>query len=305
MTDTITCAQLIEKTRRWVNGSRGALLNRVSGATDAVQTEITVVDDPGPISTNTYVGLDDEMLYIWEVDRGAKTLTVSRGVLGTDPATHLDAAVIESGARFPRIAIKEALQDEIRSWPHDIFQVKTKALAASANQAAFDLGIRDSDFYNVFQVERSPILGRTTFTADRWSSLPFRTARKMPRDVFPSGTALFMATRSWTPVTLRVMYSAPFDVDDISDDDDIVEDWGLARSMCDIPPMGAAARLVQASEILRTNTESLGESRIASEIPPSYQSQTATALRKLADVRIRGEAMKLRGDYPMPSGMIS
>ena len=301
MPDTITCAQLIDKTRRWLTGSRGLVLNRLSGAIDATQTDLTTAYDPGPIATNTYLGVDDEMVYVWEVDRGSKTLVVSRAQLGTQAATHADGGILETGARFPRYAIKEALQDEIRAWPDDVFQVKVRGLDAAVNQAAFDLGLRDDQFHNVIQIERAPVLGRTTYTADRWSTIPFRVARQMPRDSFPSGTAIFLTQRAPTDVGLRVMVSAPFDVDDIADDDDIVEDWGLARSMCDIPPMGAAARLVQASEILRTDTEAGVESRISAEIPPSYQSQTAVALRTVADRRLRAEAMKLRGRYPMPS----
>ncbi len=301
MSDSLTCAGLIEKTRLWLTGSRGIPLNRLDADVDATQTEVTVAYDPGPIAQQTYIAIDDEVLYVWEVDRGSKSLTVSRGQLGTEGATHTNLTEIETSARFTKAAIKGALQDEIRSWPDDVFQVKTRPIDLLVNEAAFDLGVRDSDFYFVFSIERAPVLNRTTYVADRWSSVPFRTARQMPRDSFPSGTAIFLTTRVAEAKGLRVMYAAPFDVDDITDDDDCIDDWGLSRSMLDIPPIGAAARLIQASEIIRTDTEALATSRIASEIPPSYQSQTAVALRTVADRRIRAEAMKLRGRYPMPS----
>lgn len=301
MSDSLTCAGLIEKTRLWLTGSRGVPLNRLDADVDATQVEVSVGYDPGPIAQQTYIAIDDEILYVWEVDRGAKSLTVSRAQLGTDAATHTALTEVETSARFTKAAIKGALQDEIRAWPDDVFQVKTRPIDLTVNQAAFDLGVRDSDFYFVFSVERAPVLGRTTYVADRWSNITFRTARLMDRNTFPSGTAIFLTGRSCEAVSARVMYAAPFDVDDIDDTDDCIDDWGLSRSMLDIPPIGAASRLIQASELIRTDTEALATSRIASEIPPSYQSQTAVALRTVADRRIRAEAMKLRGRYPMPS----
>lgn len=303
MSDTITAAQLIDRTRRWVTGSRGTPLNRLQNAVDDTEVELQLSYDPGPVAANTYIGLDDEMLYVWEVTRGANTLAVSRGQLGTEAAAHAALAVVETSARFPRATIKDTLQDEIRAWPDDVFQVKSKILASAYGQGSFDLGVREGDFLNVFSVERSPSTRFTSWrVADRWTSVPFRVDRKMPRDVFPSGAALTLTRDIPSVGTIRVLYSAPFDVDDISDGDDVVDDWGLARSMCDIVPIGAAARLIQASENRRTDTEALGESRVAGEVPPSYQSQTAAALRRIADSRLRQEAMRLRGRYRFPSG---
>jgi hypothetical protein len=298
MSDTMTLAQLIDRTRQQVAGSRQAPLNRLAGAITFTDTEIAVAYDPGPIAERTYIAIGDEVAYVWEVDRGGKTLTVSRGQMGTEAQVHADLAVVETGARFPRAQIRNTLQEEIRSWPEDVFQVKAKVLAAASARGGFDLGVRSEDLRFVLEVLRSP---RTIYNQGRWTRVGFSYERFMPRTSYPSGTAVFINERIDQAHSLRVVYAVGFEVDDIADEDDVVDDWGLTRSMCDIAPIGAAARLIQSAESLRTDTEALGESRIAAEVPPTYMSQTAAALFRIRDKRLREEAMRLRGRYPMPS----
>lgn len=300
MPDTMTCAQLVSRVQRRVAGARNATLNRLTVAVDDEVVELVVDFDPGPIARQTFVALDNEMCFVWEVDRGAKTLTVERGALGTEAAAHDLGAIVEVGARFPRAVIRDAIQDEIRSWPEDVFRVKAVTLSSTTwGQGGYDLGIRDESLRFVLEALRSPL---RNIAGQRWSRVDFTVERGMDRVAYPSGCALFITDRNArSGGTVRIMAAIGFEVDDISDDDDVIDDWGLSRSMVDIVSLGTAARLLQDAEAVRTDTESLGESRLAAEVPPTYLTNTATALRRMADTRIRQEAMRLRSRYPMPS----
>lgn len=292
MADTITLGFLVQRCKRWLVGLHGQPLNRLQDAIDADVTEIVCSYSLAQLTTNTYVGIDDEIVYVWEANTGTKTLQVSRAQMGTEAAAHAQSAVIETMARYPQIAIKEALQEEIRSWPDNLYKVQSKHLEAAANQGALDLGVKDSALRRVLAVDRAPIPGQ-----HRWSKVRYRVDRGMPRDVVPSGVLLNLDSLSPSAGAVRVLVGRDFTTDDLDDSTDMVEDWGLARSMCDIPPMGVASRLIQAAELQRAETEALGESRIPAEVPATYRTQTAAALWRLRNQRLGEEANRLSAKY--------
>jgi len=222
---------------------------------------------------------------------------VSRAQLGTEATDHAAGAVVEANVRWPRPSIKHALLEEILSWPDDLYEVKDKTIQLTAHQATFDIGVRNAVV--VINVLREP--KRIFAGSDRWTNIPFAVNRGMPRTDYASGMAIQLQDRAKDALRVRVIYGKRFEVDDVEDTTDVVDDWGLEPTMIDIPPLGAAMTLTMASEIQRTDSDPMGESRIAAEVPATFRTQTAQALKKLRDKRINEEQVRLRQRYRRPS----
>lgn len=295
----ITVATLVQRAQRWLIGMHGRPLNRLNVAVDDTITEFECSETLNVLSAGTYVGIDDEIVYVWEIDQGNKRLTVSRGQLGTEAAEHVEGAMIESNSRFPRGAIKDAIQEEIRAWPDTVFQVKSRIFNLPAGASTLDVGYTDRKILSVLAVNREP---QTVFRdADKWTPMSYRVDRLMSRESFGSGTAVTLTERVHETRLVQVLVAVPFNVDEMDDDVHAIDDIGLLPSMCDIPPAGAAARLLHTRELVRTDTEASQESRLATEVPATYQAQTATTLRLWCARRLGEEALRLRSRYRISS----
>lgn len=297
----MTVGNLVEQARRWLIGAHGQPQNKLNLDIDAEATEIKVDYALGVLSAQRFIAIEDEILYVWEIQTGNQEATVSRGQLGTTAVAHEAGAAVESMSRFPRPFIKSALVDEVNSWPDGLYQVRSRDLEVGRDAGVVDLGLRDHAFSWVISVTRAPRESSAWRNADRWAPLQFTVHRKMPRTDFSSGTALTLHQKLTESSRIRVLYAAPFTTENTDDSIDVVEDWGLEPTMLDIVPIGAAARLLHAREIQRTDTEALGETRVAAEVPPTHHTQTGTALRRFADKRISDEMVRLRGRYGTPS----
>ena len=66
----------------------------------------------------------------------------------------------------------------------------------------------------------------------------------------------------------------------------LITDCGLEQFMTDIPPYGAAWRLVSGKEVLRNALEAQGEARQASDIPAGAVLRSASVLEQFRDKRL-------------------
>jgi hypothetical protein len=73
---------------------------------------------------------------------------------------------------------------------------------------------------------------------------------------------------------------------------------GLASTAWDIPPIGAAARLLMGRESRRSSVDAAPESRQASEVPPGTARSAAQGLMALRNQRIKEEASRLKARHP-------
>ena len=74
---------------------------------------------------------------------------------------------------------------------------------------------------------------------------------------------------------------------------------GLQASAYDLPPLGAAIRLMSGREIKRNFTETQGDSRRATEVPAGAVQQSSTGLKLLRAQRIVAECARLNSLYPI------
>lgn len=284
---------LIEDTKRLLYGAGRLSLNRIpSPGIDNSQTTVAMEFELLDIVRGSLISIDDEIMYVISAMPSSKQAVVMRGFLGTTAATHATAAFVEVNARFPRQYIKRALQREVDSWGGRLFKVTTQPIDFTSTTRIYDLGV--SNFINVLSIQLSAYSGRTTRSAAyRWQVL-----RDEDTSLFPSGTAIELLGGYPQNGTMRVKLSQKFDVTTWDDATD-VESLGLASSMVDIPPIGAAWRLMSTKEIQRTNLTAQPEPRLASEVPAGHIASVGAQLKKLRDDRIEEERWTLQERYPV------
>jgi hypothetical protein len=197
--------------------------------------------------------------------------------------------MVEVNPRFPKFLIRRALKDEVRSWGRKLYATQSATLTPTSR--AVNLNGVD-EFFHVLAVEASPRSG-----SDMWYPVKFRTVSQMDTVDFASGRAILLEHELDTGQRLRVTIARPFELDAFADSTDLQVNVGLAASMLDIPPLGAAWRLMAGREVMRTAVEGQGQPRNAAEVPPGHNIQTAQALKELRDARLNEEAMRLALQY--------
>lgn len=289
---TTTVADLILDTQALLTGSQRQKLNKLS-ADPTTGTTFTFTYTP-KFRGGSYLSVDDEIVYVWEVDAPSSTATVERAQFGTTSVAHDSGSIVEVNPLYPKVRIRRALQDDVRSWPTNVYQVESLDLTVGASARAVDVtGIDDSNFFTILQVLRSPVVG-----GDSWTETGYRVERNLNTGEFASGVALILDhAPGGSGATLRVTYAKRFDVSTFTDATTLAT-IGLEETMYDIAPYGAAWRLISGREGNRTRTDAQGEARAAAEVPPGHILRTAEEYRRLRDVRLEQEAERLTGRWP-------
>lgn len=296
-----TVATLIGQTRRHLVGMSRGSLNRLDADIGISTTTAVATFDLGTsIAKNAYIAIDDEIMYVYDVDQTAKSITMERAQLGTTGNGHSAGTQIECNPRFPKPVIRDALQQEIASWPRTVYQVSAVSLNVPTNNLSVDCAGIPANFYEILEVVRRPNTASSqqqlSSLSTSWPEVGFRYERNMAVTDYPSGTALFLNSSQFGGYTVRVTFSAPFTVSIFDDSTDLEATCGLARSMIDIPPFGAAATLLAGRESSRSAMEAQGEARAPVEVPVGATLRSASGLQQWRDKRLTEEGIRLIGD---------
>lgn len=312
-----TVADIMQETKRTLDGTARQEINELSAAMLATDTTFSTSFDLEGISRGSFLAVDDEVMYVWGVDLTGNVITVRRGMLGTEPAAHEASALIEVNPRYPNYAVRYALREEIRSWGPQVYTVKSTTIQTVEDTRGYDLGTLVADnFYQIMSVRAST--PTTTGMPDpmSWPRIEnWHVMRGAPTSDFPSGTALvipdaYYSGTKWassdgvslqftsTPLpTLSVLYSAPFNVNTFEDKTDMVLEVGLDVTMLDIPAKGAAWRLMSQKEPLRLQTEAQAQPYDLQFSPPMYASKAAAAMKADRDSRLNDAQIWLMNRY--------
>ena len=134
-------------------------------------------------------------------------------------------------------------------------------------------------------------------TPDIWSDLPDYTFDyqqdqqiiKLRRNLPASSELLFVYKNTFTPATSLT--------------DDIEVDCGMAPEQLDIPPLGAAARLLRTTEARRVQIHAQGDSRRAEEVQMYGNSSIATQFERAYQARVDDEYVRLVNNHPINMGI--
>jgi hypothetical protein len=292
----VNTGDLISETRRHLDSGSRPEINRLSGAAAAADTTVTLEFAMGGITQGSVLALELELVYVWSV--AGQVATVQRGWLGSTAATHADDTVVWVNPRWSDFSIYRALMEEIRSYSSPVvglYQMKTVDLTYNSARTGYDLtGV--TDLIDVYELRWKG------YTTGEWPRIArWSLTRDMATSEFASGTALLLYDGAGPGRTIRVRYKAPYgtlSATYATDASDTTSSAGLHTEAHDIPPLGAAARLVAPRDVKRSFTEAQPESRAAADVPPGTSSRAAGALLGLRNQRLREESARLHAKYP-------
>lgn len=289
---TMTVAEFIAVTQDHLYGSTAQMITTLTTTVTATGTTLVLGSDAG-IGPRRTLSIDDELIYVVSWDADTLTATVVRGFRNTTKAVHSAGSEVEVNARFPRYQIRRALAEEIASWPDDLFAVDTIDITTVTGVRGYDLAI--GDYIRVLEAYVSP---GTPVTSEVWKRIKVSDRRSQSTTDFASGTSITLETDYCPSRTVRVVYAKRF-VTSSMDDDVACSTIGLWPSMNDIPPLGAAWRLIQGKEVRRLDLNAQGQNRSAEQVQAGIASNTTRAFKSLRDTRIDEEKRRMAARYGM------
>ena len=280
----VTMSTLVEHTRDLLTGPRRVPRNKLAEAIEADDAFLMFAHDAAQVKEGAFLAIEDEVVYVWAVE--GQRADIERGQRGTTAAHHEDGAVVEVEPRFPAGVILRALAQEIRSWPEDVYSVEILTAALGRTQDAITLAVTgDAEVHRLLQVDFA-----ADDSHDDWWPYTGAVLRRS------SGYILAFGHEVGIDTEVRVHLARSFDVDTLTSSTD-VGDVGLALSMLDIPPLGAAASLVGYTEAERTDSHARASSATTDAVRPGHRLTTGRALREQRDDRLNDERRRLLSRY--------
>ncbi len=290
-----TTLDLIESTRSHLFTGQSETLNRLAATITDVETSFPLSFDPAGIGRGAIIEIDLEQIYVFSHSAGSKTITdCIRGYNGTTKAGHDEGAIVTVAPKFSNFRILQAINDDLKdlsSPMNGLAQIKSVDLTYNAVVMGYDLtGVTD-----ILQI--AEIRYRTPGPDLSWPLIQnYALLRNMGVGDFASTNALVVYEGGFPGQAIRVRYKAPFG-SLTALDDDVEAETGLPATALDLPPLGAAVRLVAGREVKRNFTEAQGEPRRAEEVPPTASLQSTRELLRLRQNRIVAEQSRMLHQY--------
>ena len=288
-----TVSALLDRVNRQLLSGTVEEQNKLNTTVDSDDTSFVMTYDLNGLRAGSVFEIDSELVYIWEANSGAKTLTVERGYSGTTATSHTAGAIVKLNPRFPKAQMLDAFNqdiDDLASPLNGLFRVVTVSLQYNGSDRQIDL----TGATNVIDL----IDVRLRYLNDDYPYVSkTRLQRDLPTSDFPSGYAIVF-NEPLMSGSLRVRYKAPFTrVSTISDNIQSVA--GIPASMEDILEMGVMSRMLSVREVKRAFIESQGDTRRADEVPSGAMRDSFGNILRLRRDRIIAEAAKLSRLYPL------
>lgn len=298
-----TVDALVERVRRdALLASRGAVYTLGQPYT-AGETTVTLNETPSHIGTGSVIAIDYELFYVLTANPGTKQCSVIPGHFGSTNVNHAVNALVEVDARFPKAAIIDYAEQEIRSWGKALWRVTSEDLEIDRAGRVYDLPIT-GEIYFVLDVRVKPPGGTSTdpwnfsWTGDAWPHAQVRLLRGMSAAEFPSGTAIQFLRPPARDSTARVTVAQPLDLSTFASDTDLVGDVGCKVEWLDIIELGARYRAMSATVVGRADWRTGNQSRNAEEVSTFDVMRATQQAQSLRDVRLAHETTQLRSEWP-------
>lgn len=287
----------------WVDETRSLLLsgfaeerNKLASSYTAGGTTLTFTYPLGGIRAGSRLSIGLNNFYVYAVD--GLTATVAGGEESTTDANAASGAVVRVNPRFPDNEIWNALADDLSdlSSPlNGLFAIGTVDFTYLGSRNGYDLGSIASsliDGYEVKYLTSSGYKDTPRLPKDMW-----RINRNVNTTEIASGLSLELFTPAQVGYSVRLTYKSTFTAPATLAT--AISTTGLLATAYDLPPIGAAIRLMAGREIKRNFIESQGESRRATEVGAGATMQSANGLKQLRAQRIAQEAARLHAMYPI------
>jgi hypothetical protein len=241
------------------------------------------------------IEIDDELIWIDSFDKQNNRLNVApgfgRGYLGTTASPHAQNAMVTLSPSFPRVSIKKAINDTIKSFYPKLFAVGSTTFTFNASQTTYAL---PDDVREVLYMS-----WQTTGSSREW--LPIKRWRFDPLAnvaTFNTQKTINLYENIQPGRTVKVWYTmVPNTLD--SNTDDFVDVTGLPDSCQDVVVYGAAYRLLTFLDAGRINLSSAEADLNDTKNPYNSGSAASRYIFALFQQRLQEEALKLSDQFPI------
>lgn len=290
-----SASDLVAETRQHLlHGTREGI-NKLATTLDADDTDVVLTYDLRGVQEGAVISLGLERMYVWSSTVSSKTASVERGWDGTIAVAHTAGEIVRVNSRFDDFAIFRALNEDIldlSSPENGLFQVTSLDLTYATTTYGYDLNA---------SMIGAPLLVEAEYPGGtgNWSRLSgWQFNPNADSTDFPSGKSLHLLGDQGSPGrTVRVVYAAAFETFlDLTDD---TEDIGLPDTCADIPPLGAAARLLAGRASRRSDLDAQGSTRRSEEVSTNDALASPRGLLAQRQMRINSEAARLAALYPV------
>ena len=299
-TQPTTASDLLNITRnRYLLAGMTEGRNRLNAPYTPGDTTLQFQYDIPNISQGSILCIGLTTFYVWSVDRNAKTAEVEAGYRGSYDEYASFGAVVDINPRYLIFDIFQALNEEIAALSSPgvgLYQTKQIELTYNPSLIGYDLpgiteltDILELRYAEPNQYKRTPRLERHDW----------RLERNNLASEFSSTFSLKLM-RGWPGQPVTIVYKAPFSP--FATLADAMDTSGIPDHMRDIPPLGAALRLGAGREVRRNQTESQGDTRRGSEVPPGAVAGSFRGLAAMRQQRIMEEVQRLQAAYPPRRG---
>lgn len=284
----------------WVAKTRGYILNgiqeernKLSAAYTKGGSTLTFQYPLNGIQPGARISVGLNTFYVWAIS--GNTATVSGGEDGSNDQDLESGTIVRVRPRFTDHEIVDAVNDELRdlSSPYNgLFAMSEVEFTYESAYTGFELDA--PDLIQVYEVRWQDSGSQRDWP--RMPSTEYRIVQNAPTSDFGSGTAIFVYGGAESGRPIRVLYKANFStVNSLSSG---VRITGLPETAWDIPPMGAAIKLMASREIKRNLTESQGDPRRANEVQAGALAASYRGLSAIRASRIAAERSRLDAQYP-------
>jgi hypothetical protein len=273
-------------------------VSELSAPMDADDTTFTVdTGTVGNLSTGL-VEIDDELVLVRSYDPGSGVVQVmggpnGRGAEGSTPAAHGVNALVNSDPRFPRVRMKEAVNDAIRGvYP----SLVTFGYAEIYNlSVVFEYGM-PAEALDVWDV-----MDQTVGPTQVWmQGTKYRFNPSASPGSFPTGKSIQLFDGITPGRTMRIKYTKqPSPLVNGSDDFSAVS--GLPDRVNDIIVWGACSRLLPAYESARLQQQAIEATERAPLVPPKSAVSVAAYYMQMYQQRLDQERALLFLEHPQPT----
>ena len=296
-----TLEQLIDEVKTNLQGyslrqDRITYVNNTSGLT-TTSLEIQVGSTEN--LAKGLIEIDDELIWIDSFNKTNNTLNVmgatsnpiGRGFQGTTASPHARYAQVTLAPTFPRVSIKKAINDTIRSLYPKLFAVDSTTFTFNSSQVTYAL---PDDAREVLYMS-----WQTTGPSLEW--LPIKRWRFDPLAnvaTFNTQKTVNIYESVQPGRTIKVWYTMVPDTMD-NTTDDFVDVTGLPGSCQDVIVYGASYRLLSYLDAGRINLSSAEADLNDTKIPSTAGSSVSKYVFALFQQRLQEEALKLSDQFPI------
>lgn len=266
----------------------------LTASATASATSLTV-NDVTAISRGI-IEIGDEIIWVDSFDSSTKVLTVppyGRGFRGSTAVAHNPGERVTSSPMFPRMMVKNAINQAITSVYPELFGIGETTFAYQPSINTFSLPAGAKEIIS--------ISWQTTGPSKEWMPIRrYRVDRQASTSVFASGVSVSIYDMIVPGRTVKVTYTKePTAL--VNDSDDFATVTGLPASCEDLVMFGAAYRLTPYFDSSKLS----GQSAAADFNDRTNQANTASALSRfllqMYQVRLAEEARGLQNIFAVRS----